>query len=277
MNRFPAPRRALGLSALALASLLAGPSLSARAANSVHFRFNYAVGMRYAELQVSTTTQKFSMTAAGSSQGFSQDTRSIDTYMVSLTITKVYPDGSADARITFPSGKHAEGGKTVAVPLAHYYRIQRIAANGETLSTRDYGASTVPAALRDSIPSTHTSKFPAAPVAVGDHWSESRTMAPFGTLTLHTTLLAIGSHMGHPVATIRSSLRQPVRFTNQGLTFAGMFLGSQDAQTYVDTIGNAAVTHSAYSFAGKLSGVVSGAAVKGTFSFSGSEVDTPQS
>jgi hypothetical protein len=55
-----------------------------------------------------------------------------------------------------------------------------------------------------------------------------------------------------------------------------MFKGSQDVNTYADTFGSVSPTHSSYSFAGKISGKVQGSAVKGTFTFSGTEVDTPQ-
>src|ERR1051326_4721997 len=122
----PTSRRALGLTALALTALLAGQAAPARAAGSVLFHSHWTVNQHYTELQVSKSLQTFSMTVAGSAQKINQSQTSTDTFTLMITVVKVYKDGSIDAKITFPSGTHAEGGKVQTVPLKSYYRIQHI-------------------------------------------------------------------------------------------------------------------------------------------------------
>jgi hypothetical protein len=269
------PRRALGLASLTLAALLAGQCAPARAAGSVLFHAHWQVGQHFSERQITTSIQKFSITIVGTKQSFAQKQITTDSFTVTITFIKVNRDGSADAKITFPSGTHNDGTKTVHVPMAHYYRIQHIRPDGETTSTKTFGASTVPAALRDSIPDTTTYKFPSKPIAVGGTWENSRSIAPFGTLTLHNTVVSAGTKNGHPVATIHSVLAQKARIDQNGLTFAGVFHGVQDQQLYTDSFESVAPTHSSYGFAGKISGKANGTPVKGSFDFSGTETDTP--
>ena len=93
MHRSPAPRRALGLASLTIAALVVGQGAPAHAADSVRFQFHYQLGQHYAELQVSTGTEQFSMTAQGVAQPITQHQTTIDKFVVRLQIIKVYPDG----------------------------------------------------------------------------------------------------------------------------------------------------------------------------------------
>jgi hypothetical protein len=61
-----------------------------------------------------------------------------------------------------------------------------------------------------------------------------RIIPSFGSITLRTTVLGLGSQNGRATVTVGQTVNQPVTFTGGGFTYKGQFAIAQTQASYVD-------------------------------------------
>lgn len=275
-------KRTLLVSSLAGVMALVGPAIlpvhHVAAAGSVLLRAQFVAGAHYTELDVSDSVNalKGTITLGAQKQPLVQNQHEIDRFLVTVTVKKVYPDGSGLVRFTLGSGSVTTNGKTVTATPTAFYHDEHLDTRLHLLSQKVVGLQTLPKALQGAVPSFDPDTYPAAPVAVGGTWTRSQTIPGLGKVSAVYTLKAIGSQGGLPTASAHAAIAQPVKLTSSGLQFNGTVVATNDTNIVVATGQNVTPAHTATSFTGKLSGLVSGATVKGSFSFTGTETITPQ-
>ncbi|HWE60438.1 MAG TPA: hypothetical protein VHB98_01880 [Chloroflexota bacterium] len=269
--------QATAVVALSVTALL--PTGTGRAAGGMLLRGHFVVGHSDTEAEDSTTTTKITATLSGGGQKQKLNTNDVETdhFVATATVQKVLGDGSAQFKITFGPSTVTDNGKTTKLSMKGYYLVEHVDSSFHLMSSKTYGANTIPAALRSSLPSIRPLEYPAKPVSVGSTWTHSETQPPFSMLTEHITVTALGSLNGRPTITLHGTLSQPAQISSQGLLFSGTLNGTNDSQLYVDTNDDATTSKNALHFSGKLSGSSSGFTVKGSFSITSTGSSHPTS
>lgn len=269
-------RKSALAAALATSAALA-PLGSGQAAGGQLLRGHFVVGQHFTTVEDSTTISRINAVLSGAGQKQKLITNDIesDHFPITVTVNKVYADGSGLFAITFGPSTVIKNGKTARLSMKGYTVLEHITTDFHMLSRKTVGASAVPASLASSIPNTEPTRYPKNPVQVGGTWDQSESIPPFGAITVHYTLTGLGTQGGRATASTHAVIAQPGRLSSSGLVLQGMLTGSSSSQSLVDTGQEVTPSINTFLFKGKVSGVVSGFTVKGTFAISSRGTNAP--
>jgi len=267
-----------GALVLALAILPTASPCPARAAATVLLRAHFTVGQSFGEVEDSTTTTVIDavIKAGASRQKLVQHQAEVDHFPLTITARAVHADGSTLVRVGYGPSSVTTDGKIVKSSMKGVYRDLLVRTDFSIVSEKSVGLATLPVAIHSAIPDPHPTKYPKAALPVGGTWQATQSDPQFKTITLHYTLLAIGSHNGRPAASVHATVSAPTVLNSSGLLFTGTLKAIDDSQFDVATGSDLAPSHSTLAFKGKLSGSTGGAVVTGTFNISGTMTTTPQ-
>ena len=267
-----------GALALAFATLPSALPRPVHAAATLLLRAHFTVGQTFSQVEDSTTTTAIDavIKAGKQSQKLVQHQVEVDHFPITVTARAVHADGSTLIRLTYGPSSVTTDSKIIKSSMKGVYRDLLVRTDFSIVSEKSVGLATLPAAIHSAIPDPHPTKYPKAALPVGGTWQATQSDPQFKTITLHYTLLAIGSHNGRPAATVHATVSAPTVLNSSGLLFTGTLKAIDDSQFDVATGSDLAPSHSTLAFKGKLSGSTGGAVVTGTFNISGTMSTTPQ-
>ena len=261
---------ALGLPAL--------PVVPAHAAAAALLRYHFVAGQQFRTVISSTSSMRLNGTASvgTQSQKIVQTNVTSSTFTRTVAVQSVAAEGTATIRITYAKASVTVNGTTQQPKLAKYALTLTVDPLGKVLRKKITGEAGLIKAVLDALPSGSPLEYPVAPIAVGGGWdvSDKGSLSSLGSAkaVIHYRLLALSGSGDRQTATVRGTIALPVRISQQGLQLAGRATGSQD-RAFVVISGEPMRGGSALTFKGTLGGASSGATLKGTFSFTQSEVE----
>jgi hypothetical protein len=235
----------LAIGALTVGTLLLVPrSGQVHAAGGVVLRAHFVVGHHYSKVETQTTTTKVVIHAKdgkGNVTTRTQNSVEVDVTPSTTTVTQVLSNGSAMMRVTYGTCMVTIDGKVEKSAMTGFYEEKQVSNTLHVISAKYVGGKGIPADILNTVTSGDSVKvtkgtdgYPATPVQVGSSWTAVGTIPSFGSITLRTTVLALGTQNGRPTVTARQTVNQPVTFTGGGFIYKGQFVIGQTQMSYVD-------------------------------------------
>jgi hypothetical protein len=174
-----------------------------------------------------------------------------------LTVQKVYPDGSALLVDTFTTATETMNGQTTTRPLSGASVTERVTPMGQVISSKVVGLQSLAGGMLNIDPTGSAPALPRSPVTVGSHWTAVQriSLGSFGTASgpLHYTVVALTPVKGHIVATIQERGVWPLTVTQGMLQATGTATGGGSVQFDTDAgalVSTHAVTKVSATFGG---------------------------
>ncbi len=243
----------LVIGALTLGAFLVVPrSGQVHAAGGVVLRAHFVVGHHYSKVETQTTTTKVLIHAKDSKGKITTQTQNsveVDVTPSTTTVTQVLSDGSAMLKVTYGTCTITTDGKVEKSAMTGFYEEKKVSNTLHVISAKYVGGKGIPSDILSNVTSGDSVKvtkgtdgYPTTPVQVGTSWTAVGTIPSFGSITLHTTVLALASQNGRATVTARQTVNQPVTFTGGGFIYKGQFVIGQTQTSYVDDASDAQPT-----------------------------------